>query len=545
MSTKHVAINPRSSYNKGSKNDMAHVEGAPKREHRPIENTPQQQLGKFLGTWKTSLELKGKRDPIELQKDHDYLEKFYLAFLSERISRSEEMSSPEISSAVRIAIEMMGSRPGVISCMDGRIPLPVIAGLPMTSAKGLRLPGGDTPGFKHNPTDGHLELDPKSQLGKMLSENRSNGDEIKFEIFISHSHCAARKRLVGFTGRDPADNGLFDDTFDKSLQGEVLNRDYGISAINFTYNPETGYGIMGLSKNTVLQEVRQNHGSLYTDGVMDLLVEDAKVVSTKKIAEEFQAEFEKRYFAINWTDSYKDSALRFWNNMQMMGETVLPQIKKTVMAIYPDRHEDEIRMRSVFLLANAYSGWLHNPTGNEHPFKTHNEACVVVDYKTKGPFKLAAFIVTPIEGSTPENVLLAQSIVRQNRTSGNTVDITNTYIDDSFIQATVPVVYKGEVDINSSDTHFWNQVRELDWSEVALTWENTDFEEWLKRQVGAEISQNHFDSLIKVVRKLKSDLTEMRTDPYIQYLLDGGYLTVLPLLVSDDRKPQTIVNMVA
>jgi len=546
MKKKHIVKINKKGYNVGSNKKMNRIESASGQERPSIKDQMIGQLSGFLKVRKDVLSRKGRRTEPELNTDNDFLQKFYSTFLEERINRSDEMSSPEIVSAVRIAIDMMGSRPGVISCMDGRIPLPVIAGLPMTAAKGLRLPGGDTPGFRHNPISGELELDRDSQLGKMLLSNGGAEEKIRYEILISHSHCAARSRVVGFTGQTPEDSGLYSDAYDKSLQGSVLERDYGIPTINFVYNPESGYGFMGLSKKDVLADVGRSNGGRYTEDVIESLVEEGRVFSTKKIAEELQEEFGKRHFPINWTELYKDSALRFWNNMQMMAATALPIVEEQVKKIYPERSSDELRMRAVFLLANAYSGWLHNPEFKEHPFETHNEACVVVDYKTKGPFDLSAFIVTPIEGSTPSNVLLAQQIVRANRSSGNITDFTNTYSEDKggYTRASVPVVYKCEVDVNSSDEHFWNLVRELSWDSVVLTWETDDLNSWLSENLGEKVSQRHFQALITVVETMKNELSNMRRNPDIQYLLDGGYLTVLPLFVSDDRKPQSVAQIV-
>ena len=546
MRKKHIVKTNKKRYNGGSNKNMSRIETPFRSEAPTVKDRIMAQLPAFLDNRTTTLTNKGRRTNKELQADNDFLQQFYTSFLEERVARSDEMLSPEVVSAVRIAIGMMGSRPGVISCMDGRIPLPVIAGLPMTAAKGLRLPGGDTPGFRHNPESGELELDRNSQLGRMLLSNGGADEKIHYEILVSHSHCAARSRVVGFTGQSPKDSGLYSDAYDKSLQGAVLERDYGIPAINFVYDPESGYGVMGLSKKDVLDEVRQSNGGCYTEDVIDKLIGEEKVLSTKKIAEELREEFGKRYFAVDWTGSYKDSALRFWNNMQMMTETALPIVEKKVKTIYPERADEELKMRAVFLLANAYSGWLHNPEFKEHPFETHNEACVVVDYKTKGPFKLSAFIVTPIEGSTPSNVLLAQQIVRANRSSGNIADFTGVYSEnkDGYTQASVPVVYKCEVDVDSSDERFWNLVRDLDWSSVALTWETDDLNSWLSDKLGEKISQHNFQALITVVETMKNELSNMRKNPDIQYLLDGGYLTVLPLFVSDDRKPQSIAQIV-
>lgn len=545
MSHKNIVKKKAVGYTISSKKNMAHQERQHAREALPTKDAIAQQLTSFLNVREHSLLLKGRREAEEVAQDIQFLSRFYSTFLDERIARSEEMASPEILTAVQTAVGMMGSRPGVISCMDGRIPLPVVAGLPMTAAKGLRLPGGDTPGFKHNATSGQLELDPNSQLGRMISTDSGTPEQVQFEIFISHSHCAARARLVGFTGQNPPDQGLFADTFDKSLQGAVLKRDYGIRPINFTYDPETGYGFMGLSKMNTLTDVKNRFDGAYTADVIEHLVADGRVISTKKLAERFAHIFQGRQFQVDWTNDYKASAFNFWTNMQAMGSGTLPEIREQVQALYPDRDEDEIQMRSVFLLASAYSGWLHSSEGQKHPFEKHAEACVVIDYKTKGPFQLSAFIVTPTEGTTPENVLLAETIVRSNRASGNITDVTGSYNDDRFVQASVPVILKQEVDIHSSEKRFWDTVRNLDWSEVNLTWEAADLRTWLMHHVGASVYHNQFDTLLNVVDQMKHTLTELKNNPHIQYLLDTGHLTILPLLVSGDRKPQSIAQLVA
>ncbi|MBI1863112.1 hypothetical protein HYS00_03260 [Candidatus Microgenomates bacterium] len=486
--------------------------------------------------------LKGIKQPTNTQQSIErgrmFIHAFLKGFLKERAKRSVELSSSEVTEANKKAIKLMGARPGIMSCMDSRLPVTIMFGLPMQAAKSMRLPGGDMPGFLYDGT-GKLTVDTSSRLAALLTSSHEHPLDPRFQLLVSHTGCAARYGLEKLAGRDPADQGLYADIYSKNEQGKVLQQEYGIDPIGFVYDVATGYGYMGLSRDEVLSSTNE-----FGEQVLKELEFNNQIINTRSIAKKYSSVFRKNFFKVDWTTNHKESALRFMIAMEHICEAVFPEMSDQVRALYRHRKPPEIRMKTMLVLFNAFSGYLHDPNGTGNPYTQHLEECVVFDYKSKGPFKeYPAFAIAPIEGNVAEYAQLAQTIVRDNRRAGRVKDRTNLYTDRDFIAATVPFIYKAEVGIKSTDAA-WELIRSIDWTEIAYSWQHVDLTTWLSEQIGSNISHEKFVTLVTVLNEMRNRLQELKNNTKTQSLLDTDAMSILPLLVSSDRQPQSIVQFI-
>lgn len=144
----------------------------------------------------------------ELARQSEFLQQFYKSFLQERHARSVELNSDAIKEANQTILDLFGSKLGVVSCMDGRMPLTALFGFPMQAVRAMRLPGGDLGGFKRNLENGSLEPDPDALFTQLTLHQGTNGSATQFEVLNSHVGCAARGRTESSFGHEPTDGGL-------------------------------------------------------------------------------------------------------------------------------------------------------------------------------------------------------------------------------------------------------------------------------------------------------------------------------------------------
>ncbi len=493
----------------------------------------------------------------ELATEQLFLEHFYTDFLTERIARSEELNSPEIKALNEEIIELFGSKLGITSCMDGRLPIAAIWGFPMESVRAMRVPGGDIPGFYFDLEAKEYRLDTESLFAKILTEQVGSDNRTRFQVLNAHRSCAARSGKEKDLGKAPQDGGLFQDVKKKREMGVALQKQFRIIPIIYVPDPETGFGYMGLGQDALLEETTQLNGGAFSETDINDLVVNKKIISTKQLAEDFSSIFSSYRMTIDWEHKYKDTALGFWKNIKTMIcdtevlERIMEKVKQTYssdLTIQHTRDEEEVRVRALLLLTNAYLGWSY-ATQDGHPYKEHAESCVVIDYKNKGPFKeITAFVVAPDAVSVDDNTVIAQNIVRANRARGSKVqDFTNTYGDTQhFVEAPVPVVLKTEIPAHGSN-RIWEDLKNLDWSaiqDVWLTMKESEFKNWLATALGQNNSYELVEKTIDTLLDMRRNLNKLYGGSSSS-LVERGGISILPLLVSDDRKPQVIVPLAA
>lgn len=319
-----------------------------------------------------------------------------------------------------------------------------------------------------------------------------------------------------------------------------------MTPILMTTDPSTGYAFMGLEKDELLAR-----NQTYDQSIRKELAASGQIISTEDLAKTHSETFDEVTgdWNVDWEHAYAATALQLWRNIKVMSETpVLENIITLVRKMYPDEKkysDDEVRTRSLLLLSNSYLGWLYEKNGG-HPYTRHVEKCVVVDFKNKGPFaKNTAFVVAPVQNVLDDNVALAQGIVRANRANEAIQDESGTYPDaEAFAQAPVPVVVKCEVPFDSSH-EVWETLNKLDLTPIKHTWldDKGVFMKEVRRQIN-HLPGMYIDDALEAMSGLWESLSNIYTGSATQTLTDRGGIAVLPILVSNDRMPQSILQLV-
>lgn len=532
----------------------------PQEKHNFIEMQPLPEhlsgsLAKFIVRRSEIQSLRLTETPDQLKTEGEFLKHFFTEFLKVRLSRSKELNSPEIREVNDKIIGLFGSKLGITSCMDGRLPLTAIWGFPMEAVRAMRVPGGDIPGFYLDLEAGETRLDPSSLFARKIEGQSDKEHPTRFQVLNAHKSCAARGAIETNLGSKPKDGGLFQDVKKKREMGIALERQFGIVPIIFVPDPETGFGYMGLGQDGLLKEKIGINEKQYDDDIIADLVKDGRVISTKDIADEMADKFAEFPVDVDWEQNYTRTAVQFWSNIASMSEDpeVLNHVESKMRAVYSEgngiekiRSEEEMRVRSLLVLSNAYLGWLYGQKGG-HPYKEHTESCVVIDFKNKGPFnRYTAFVVAPDIASVDDNTLMAQTIVRANRIGKKVVDDSELYpTPEQFREAPVPVILKTEIPAQSTDA-IWEDLKNLDWSEIQNSWitmPEAIFEQWALTKLGAQRHTTVVET-VNTLLEMRRNLQKLYRGS-TQVLIERGGIVVLPILVSEDRKPQTIVPLAA
>lgn len=515
-------------------------------EHMTTQELLQEQVGSFLERRTDLLSQRGQ-DSESLHNQDTFLRRFYTGFLAERHARSIELNSEEIKEANTIIADLFGSKLGLVSCMDGRMPLTAMFGFPMQAVRAMRLPGGDLGGFERDLENGALVPDPEALFTKLVLRQQDNGSSTRYQVLNAHVGCAARGRTESNFGMYPPDQGLHADIASKNEIGTAIKMYYNMTPLLYVTDPNTGYGYMGLGRDDML-----NTNEYYDHDTLQKLTEKGEIISTAELASRFEDAFTKitdPTWSVNWEHAYSSTSLHLWKNIDSLAKgPVLEAIQQNVRTIYDDTQkydDEEVRVRSLLLLTDAYLGWLYARQGG-HPYTEHKESCVVVDFKNKGPFaEYTAFVVAPIHDTLDDNVALAQSIVRVNRQASKVTDTSGIYDTESFASAPVPVVVKCEVPFNSGHP-ILETLKTIDLHEIQNTWihDKGAFLNCIRTQMG-HLPYAQVEDTIETLGELWENLKDIYNGRGTQTLADRGGIAVLPVLVSEDRMPQTILQLVA
>lgn len=522
------------------------------------------------------------RTPEQVHRESDYLKPKLEDILTERLNRSLELRSPEIREARSIVASMLPGELAIIDCVDGRMPPSVMFGFTLGMVKGYRTPAGNPDGFQKDPVTKEEVLPDDTLFARRLRKH-ADGSLEAFEALGSHLTCAAQGRVESLTGRTPDDHGLYMNVSDKRQKADVIQDEFYITTIQYSFDPRTGYSYWGLEKDSNLAQGAEI-GNQYTEELLKELsapqvengelVSSPHVVSTEFIAEIFEDVFRAHAFDIDWAGCYKESARDFWRSMNAMQDNVIPAVEEMVKRLYEgtglELSEDETRMRAIMMTSNAFNAWLHVRDGNTFPFDTHDESLVVMDWKSKGPFNEdPALVSAPEKRTIARNFELTQSIVRNNRRvspgdpDGRSVtDPTGTYEPGSneWIQAPVITLYKEEIDIEHNEKEAWEQIRAIDWNATVRcedgralpmkdAWKyvsDDHFTVWLGTQLeDGAISPDQFMRISSVLNNMRDVYKTLLADDLCNRLIVNGDAPIVPLLVSSDRQPQTIVPFTA
>lgn len=407
-------------------------------------------------------------------------------FIHLRNERAEDLLSPEVLESMNLKANYFPiGTPHFVICIDGRVLTKLIA---CFHGNSYHVPAGDTKIDFLPRKNGNGELFLKEGLLSNIINSTIKEQGFIHEVLDSHLHCAAGG--LGANDRhccDVADAGLWDDVKRKKEMKKAIIA-YGkkkqagaqIFVTQMSFNPDDGYAFFGLEKSEPLEIAKE---SGYTHHMIDSLVSEGHVLSTKKIVEEELKElFLEHYFECDYPKNYKLSTKLFWKNLSLMSSQVLPELEKKVAHILELTDEREIKQTTALVFANAYNGFLHNYQADgspkEYPYANHKESVITVTHSERGPFSGAeSFFVHPDSPSISSEIKLGRSLIignrQKKRMSALEIEAVNQVFGNDYEKyAKAPVLsfffqrtYRklSEAEIEKLQTIDWSDVVDIDW----------------------------------------------------------------------------------
>ncbi|MFA6016953.1 MAG: hypothetical protein WC744_02610 [Patescibacteria group bacterium] len=400
-----------------------------------------------------------------------------------------------------------------VDCIDGRVLPALIAGLVAKIGGFLRIPAGDPKEFVQQLGGGIFNrtvLNNGSNFAKRLDEAFDNRGDDVVEILDSHVKCAAREieEKKRFKNSSIPDHGLFADVMRKKNIADAMvsyvktnNKRYETSKrvhpIQISFDPHNGYLYMGLETEKAIKKAQQN-GNQFTDHVLTELSAEGKIISTYQIAHEqnVQEILRNKYFHVDWENKYVDTAKKFWSNIKKIideSPDFFNNLEGRVRSVFPDINDaNEIKTRTILVLANLYSGFLLNTKGI-YPYSEHTEEIIVVSEGGYSPYKVASFGIHILdEPNIPKAAKLAYDLIRNNRKENranfgyqifepnkNPFETYNPKRRAAYNEAPVPIVVEEVVRFNKlknevskigsqknlEEERFWKEMNKIkDWS---------------------------------------------------------------------------------
>jgi len=503
-------------------------------------------------------------------KDYSFLRDFYIRFLEDRNKRAAEVTSTKYAKVRALANAQFPFITLWNLCMDGRVLAVLINGASAGVGSSVRVPGGLLREFVYG-EDGRLFLMENSNFAFLLKRALKKFKTKKiFEIYDSHVGCAARKGEEMAHGKIPQDAGLLADVIYKKQMAEAtiefvqkhFEEDIQIVPIQTSFDPHQGFMYMGLETTNALSFAKKNGGE-YTEDVLKDLVSKKYIISTENLIYSLGLSkvFSEYAFVLDWKGKYTESAQSFWDNVASLKFKVLPQIKKELVAIYPELSgksvdaKDELDERAMLLLTNAYSGYLNNKMQNiashtadnqdhtRYPYGVHREEGIKVSEGGYPPYDISMFVVFSLDKENlPASIELAATLVRMNRRERRVIDRSGVYADPQvFVEAPVPVVVQEIIREPISESE-WELVSGVDWDDLPENWDTMstpDFYEYLQTKTHVNIAiANGLNRLRERMAVLYNPV-----QPTSGHLIQH-YKVAMPVIFGSNRKNYFIVPFV-
>lgn len=428
-----------------------------------------------------------------------YFEALLKGFVETRNKRVTDLHSEEMSEARSCMDRVFSFSSGKILpclCIDGRVLSETVFCLPNAA---FRTPAADI-----------SDALPLQGDGLFLAEGdftRSIRDRVNrfgsvIVLLDSHSHCAAKGREKEVSlGVAVPDGGLSDDVKRKKhIAKAIVNfaeREYGpegrekVSVFQTAFDVHSGFLFMGLEREEVLSDPRVVREG-FTEGVLEELAREDKILSTALFIEEGGALFElcrnlkSQVGTIHFEQDYAGSMLRFWRSLSTVSEEALVEIRDAVTQLFPEEELENVFIREKLLLSNALLGLLLDD-GGSYRYAEHQESVVVETDKARGPYgKASPFSVSPFGNGdmaiTSSVLAFAASIVRGNRGKGSFPQEERSIIESCFggdtnalVKSPVPIFISERVNVQVSDSEL-EGVSRLKWE--GSLWANMSSEEW-------------------------------------------------------------------
>lgn len=424
-------------------------------------------------------------------------------FVELRNERVDDLLSKEIRRSTKIESELFSlGLPKMLLCVDGRVLAKLVASL---HEGGIRTPAADNIEFLPSMKGDSLFLS-EGRLTQFIKERFSLYESMIF-FLDSHLHCAARKASsIDICGHDLKDDGLLDDIVQKKKMADALvgyvEKTFGkkkkIFPIHTSFDPHTGFLFMGLEKEDVLEDSRIVCEG-FTEGNLMALSEEKKILSTFLWAQKNGLLFDlftSFVFELDYEKSYCQSTLQFWENVKKISLHALPRIVKELLAVFPNLSGKklELRERSVFLLANAYTAFLLNHVKNGYSYAKHDESVIVITPGDRGPYvSFRSFTVDPVNANLSSVLKFIEGLIRSNRAERRCSREERGVIDtlfkenyEDFVQSPVPVFFFQKIEKAVSQAWI-EKIEKVDWSDMPqLPWmymSRKEFAVYLKKKL--------------------------------------------------------------
>jgi hypothetical protein len=285
---------------------------------------------------------------------------------------------------------------------------------------------------------------------------------------------------------------LFEDVFRKrkisSAIIDFVTREYGdakrVDPMHASFDPHSGYLYMGLERDEVMNDPRVVESG-FTQALLEDLSREGKIISTKDWTPETSV-FGKRFravaFPIDYETQYRSSTSLFWKHMKSFSQDILLSADKRVLALYPSLQQDPaaVRQRAVFLLANAFTGFLYNTHKDGYPYGEHDESVMTVTFGDRGPYdRMRSFAIDPGNPNISGVIRFVENLIRTNRSTDRMSvhekkALASAYGKKSaeYVWSPIPVVFFEQMATRISDTAL-DAVQGADWSDLPDTdWMN-------------------------------------------------------------------------
>ncbi|MBI4084348.1 MAG: hypothetical protein HY431_00400 [Candidatus Levybacteria bacterium] len=538
---------------------------------RTESDTLKQQIKHFLNFLE---EYNAKRPSPRPHEDYKFLRDFFPKFIDDNNKRIDEVKSEAYKKALRLAEKQFPHKLFWVLCLDGRVLTILIYGGSAGIDDSIRVPGGILREFVRG-KDGKFHLQKNSVYAQLLKRALDNSPTGAIaEIFDSHVGCAARKAEEASRGRYPKDNGLLTDVLHKKQMldavWEFVQKAYNgtkkIFPIQTSFDPHTGFLYMGLATDDAVAYARK-HGNAYTEKVLNELARQGKIISAEAIADDPRIKklFNEHDFSLAWKTHYAESAQKFWQAVADMKKAALQTIEEELKTVFPYLREgsnkdiqDELALRAMLLLANAFSGYLENKhpeildgkkgekkTRHQYAYGVHEEEGIKVTEGGYPPQHVSTFSVfSLIEKKLPAHLELAALLVRSNRLEERIQDHSSNFTDPKeFAKAPIPVIMQEIIRDDRLLDADWKAVEGINWSDLAqINWDQMTYEEFDNYiESKGKIAQPIANAMIKLKRKMGIIFNAQRT---IAHHLVNHDQVVLPVLTDHNRRIRIVLPFV-
>lgn len=541
----------------------------------------EQQLNNFI-VLQTNRVLNHYSDP-KLRKtiklNFSWLKKFAELHFQTRIQRAQELDSPEVNQAKKLAQDYIGHKNHdfFVTCVDGRNMPTVMFSKPPHVGGAIRTPAGVVNGFMEGQKNESVFIDEESfivqQIITLLREKA--GDTIYYGL-DSHLGCAARAQIHSTEGGRQIDGGVRADIVNKlitakgilQLQKKLKDRGEEVAEIIpifFSFDPATGGVISGLEIHVENEEVA-NLG--FTAEVLNKLAAKNKIIRTIDLLKD--SKISKLLSDVmqpgtaDFRNDYPKSLLGNWQATtklynQSKGEIFFSILEK-LKYIYSKKNISEtiLKQKAKFLLKNLVTRFSIAGTDDKWPYANHQEEMIVITDGGYAPFPaLDAFAVFPRDLFLLTNTKLTIDLIRTFRKAGKLKNpIKNSqFSQDDFFSA--PVFISNKSIFRNFQEKSWQSIKNLnldnvfsqiDWdSPKVLNWNKSDVQKFVFQAVKEKNIVIEFDDALRFIDgiyELFDRMRQMMKDKNFRQMILHGNIVVFNTLVDHNRMPRYIVQFV-